>query len=61
MRMPESRDYLNLAMKSLSADCGAELAMKQLERYRAIVPDVMSEINPRHPTTPDLTLDFVAA
>jgi hypothetical protein len=57
--MSQPREELDLAGEPLGAECGAYLGAEHLERDRALVPDVVREIDSCHPARAELALDHV--
>jgi hypothetical protein len=51
---------LDLSLEALGAEAGCELGQQDLERDRAIVPEIMGEVDRGHPPPPELTLEHVA-
>src|SRR3990170_7456179 len=58
--MVELRGDLDLAQEPVGAEGGRELWLEDLECDSALVLEVLSEINGRHPARPEFPLDRVA-
>jgi hypothetical protein len=50
----------DLPQKPFGAQLGRDLLPEDLDGDRTIVPDVLGQVDGRHPPTPDLTLEHVA-
>lgn len=59
--MLKARNDLNLAEEPIRADRCSQLRMQDLERYRAPVSNIVSEIDAAHAAAADFTLDDVPA
>jgi len=57
--MTQRRGGLDLLHEALGAYHGGEFGLQHLDRHHAVVPNVMSEVNGRHPARAELTLDAV--
>ena len=57
--MVEPRGDLDLAQEAIGAERRGELGMKHLQRDKPLVPAVLSEVDGRHSTAPELTVDGV--
>jgi hypothetical protein len=60
VRVLEPGDELDLALEALRTEGGGDLGVEDLERDRAVVPQIMGEVDDSHPTTSELALDAVA-
>ena len=56
-RMPQSRKKFYLAIETFGIDGLALIALKNLERYRSLMPNVVREIDGRHSAAAELALD----
>ncbi|MBK6458003.1 MAG: hypothetical protein IPF87_18270 [Gemmatimonadetes bacterium] len=59
MWMLQIRGDADLSQKALDAQHGAELGAQHLERHLAVVPQVVGEVDGRHPAGPDLSIDAI--
>jgi hypothetical protein len=50
----------DLTLEAVRAECGGQLGMEDLQRDRAVVLEVVSEVDGGHPTASELALDDVA-
>jgi hypothetical protein len=60
VRMMQVRRDLDLAQESLGADTRRELRAEHFRCDLAVMPDVSREIDGRHPSLAELSLDEVA-
>ena len=58
--MLEPGGELDLAEEALGAERGGELGMEHLERDRAVVPEVLGQVDGGHAAAAELALDAVA-
>src|SRR2546425_8292834 len=58
--MTEAGGGFDLAEKPLPPEGGGELRRQHLDRHRATVLQVLSEVDRRHPATAEFALDRVA-
>src|SRR5262249_31404287 len=58
--MLQSRGELDLTKKTLGPEACRELGMKDLERHRPLVPEILSEEDGRPAAATELPLDRVA-
>jgi hypothetical protein len=56
----ETRGSADLAQEALRAERGGELGVKHLERHRAVVPEVMGQVDSGHATAAELALKRVS-
>ena len=61
VRMLQAREQRDLAAKALGRLSVGDFGVDELERDLAIVPDVVREIDGRHPAAADLALDLVSS
>ena len=61
VRMLQSRGEPNLALKALGSERAAEIGMQHLERHVATVPQVVREVDGRHPAGAQRAHDVVRA
>src|SRR5690242_895970 len=61
MRMLEASRKLDLALEPLGAQGGSELRVEDLQRDKAVVPEIPSQVDNGHPPAAEFTLDRVAA
>jgi hypothetical protein len=60
MGMLEPRGKVDLPLEALGTERGGELGEKNLEGNRAVMPDVIGEIDDGHAATTELALEGVA-
>ena len=60
VRVLQPGGQLDLAQEPLGAERGGELGVEHLERDRAVVPEVLGEVDRRHAAAPELALERVA-
>ena len=58
--MLEPGGELDLALEALGAEGGSQLGVEDLERDRAVVPEVLGEVDRGHAAPAELTLEPVA-
>ena len=58
--MLEPRGEADLALEALGAQGMCEIGMEDLERDRAVMPEVLGQEDGRHPAPAELALDHVA-
>src|SRR5512146_3009569 len=59
MRMLQPSGEFDLPMKSVGAERGCQIRMEHLQRHRAIVLQVVGEVDRGHPAATQLALDAV--
>src|SRR4051812_2925135 len=59
VRMLKSRGKLDLALESLGAERCGDFVVQNLERYRAVMPEVVREVDDGETAAPKLALDPV--
>ena len=59
VRMLEVRRDFDLAEEPVGAEDGGEFGVEHLERDAAVVPEIVREVDGRHPTTPDHTFHVI--
>ena len=57
--MVEPGRRADLAEKAVGADCGSKLRVEDLKRDRAVVLEVLGEVDRGHAPAPELALDAV--
>ena len=58
--MLEPGGEADLALEALGAERGGELGEQDLERDRAVVPEVVGQVDDGHAAAPELALEGVA-
>ena len=58
--VPEPRDDLDLLLEALDANAGRELGAKHLDGDTPVMLQILREVDPRHSTDADLSLEPVA-
>ncbi len=61
VRVLEAGGHPDLLQEPLRPEDRGELLTQHFHRHLAVVPDVVGEVDGRHPTPADLTLDGIAA
>jgi hypothetical protein len=60
VRMVEAGRDLNLVQKPSGSHCLGQLGKEHLDRYRALILEIVGQEYLRHPALPQLTLELVA-